>query len=279
MSIRLMQLVWEQDLSHSRKLLLLSLADQANDNGECYPGIASIARRCGCSDRTVFRSLTELENDGFLERHIMAGGRNLYTLNEERLRQMPLPQPRQNGTPDKMAGRTKCHATPDTVAVTPCQDGSPIEQPPANPNETPAARGHGDEWKLLMKRERDQVAVYMPIPTKLDLRTFSLFLDHRRGIRRELSGPEWMTMRALLEKLAAEGQDLNDSLTLAIGAGLARPVDPRTQRKPAPSANDDLSTADYSTSGTPASQLPAHLRPGADTDVAEPGLELVEDPD
>ena len=53
--------------SGSELLLLLALADMANDEGECWPSVKTLAERCRCSDRTIQRSLSELSELGELE--------------------------------------------------------------------------------------------------------------------------------------------------------------------------------------------------------------------
>lgn len=50
----------------ARKLVLLKLADQANDNGLCWPSYATIAAACEVDRRTVIRHIKQLEKDGFL---------------------------------------------------------------------------------------------------------------------------------------------------------------------------------------------------------------------
>lgn len=47
--------------------MLLKLADQANDYGECWPAQRTIARECGMSRATVQRKLDELKDRGLLE--------------------------------------------------------------------------------------------------------------------------------------------------------------------------------------------------------------------
>ena len=54
------------------KLVLISLADRANDHGQCWPAISTIADDCHCSRRTVERALTYLEEKGFIRRQTRA---------------------------------------------------------------------------------------------------------------------------------------------------------------------------------------------------------------
>ena len=52
-----------------RKLVLVKLADQANDDGECWPSYQSIADACEMSRRTVISHIEWLEEKGFLRRN------------------------------------------------------------------------------------------------------------------------------------------------------------------------------------------------------------------
>lgn len=68
MSIKALQWAWEQNVPNSsRKLVLLALADRANDDGECWPGIASLSEKCSISRSTLIRAVEDLEEQGLLE--------------------------------------------------------------------------------------------------------------------------------------------------------------------------------------------------------------------
>ncbi len=77
MSIRIMNLVWEYDLSGvvtgknnlPAKLILLKLADNASDEGYCFPSIGRIAHECSCSRSTVYRILGMLESGKLIKRY------------------------------------------------------------------------------------------------------------------------------------------------------------------------------------------------------------------
>ncbi len=61
-----MNWAWGQALASSAKLVLMSLADAADDQGVCWPSIPTVARKCCLSTRTVQRILQELVAEGFL---------------------------------------------------------------------------------------------------------------------------------------------------------------------------------------------------------------------
>lgn len=77
MSVRVMAMCWEIPLDSSTKLLLLALADHANDSGKSvYPGNARLARKVSLSIRQVQNLLGHLEAHGFVKREkYLRGGR------------------------------------------------------------------------------------------------------------------------------------------------------------------------------------------------------------
>ena len=77
-----MQRVWETPCdSASQKLVLLALADNANDESVCWPSIATIARKCDLSARGVQTQIRKLENSRILNIETSTGrSSNLYIL-------------------------------------------------------------------------------------------------------------------------------------------------------------------------------------------------------
>jgi hypothetical protein len=64
MSVHITSAVWKQSkAAGNARLIMLSLADQANDDGLCWPSIDNIAKRVLLSQATVYRLLNELEFD------------------------------------------------------------------------------------------------------------------------------------------------------------------------------------------------------------------------
>lgn len=61
MSVKLMSTVWDlQTESHTQKLVLLALADNANDSSACWPSIKNIAAKCNLSVRAVYNQIDRL---------------------------------------------------------------------------------------------------------------------------------------------------------------------------------------------------------------------------
>jgi len=81
MSIKLMSEVFNvQGISHAQKLLLLALADAANDEGVCWPSIHRLASKAMVEERSVTRMLAELELRGFVVRELRSGRSTMYTV-------------------------------------------------------------------------------------------------------------------------------------------------------------------------------------------------------
>ena len=59
---------WEQPITPSQKLVLLSLADRSDEDGICWPGTRNVEKRTGLSRATVKRALAQLETIGAIER-------------------------------------------------------------------------------------------------------------------------------------------------------------------------------------------------------------------
>jgi hypothetical protein len=72
--------VWDLDLPDSDKIVLLALADCANDEGHCWPSVASLVRKCSKSERTIQASIKRLVDEGLLVRREVPGKGCNYTV-------------------------------------------------------------------------------------------------------------------------------------------------------------------------------------------------------
>ena len=69
MSVHISSRAWlVQGISFAEKLVLLKLADMANDEGVCWPSNATIAAQCGLDARSVRRIVARLEGLGLVKR-------------------------------------------------------------------------------------------------------------------------------------------------------------------------------------------------------------------
>jgi hypothetical protein len=61
-----MNWAWGQALTPTLKLVLMALADAADDQGVCWPSVSTLARKCTVSTRTVQRALRTLVDQNLL---------------------------------------------------------------------------------------------------------------------------------------------------------------------------------------------------------------------
>ena len=131
MSIKLMSAAWDIPLENGGdKFVLVSLSDQANDDGVCWPSIKTIAGRCCMSERSVTNHIRNLEKLGLLSVE-SGGGRfsNRYKIE--------LNGPMQNlqGTPATVA-RHPCNGFHAPLQNLPCTPATVANDPKYNPNIT-----------------------------------------------------------------------------------------------------------------------------------------------
>jgi hypothetical protein len=115
MSIRVMSQVWDLALPAFEKLVLLALADCANDEGECWPSVSTLKRKTGAGERTIQRSIRALETLGIVERVETYGKSNRYWIHPRHIDTPATAAPRQAGTPPPPDRR----GTPATAAPNP----------------------------------------------------------------------------------------------------------------------------------------------------------------
>ena len=81
MSVFISSAVWKiSSLSSTQKFVFISLADQANDEGICYPTIRSISKRTSLSDRAIRAAIKHLEKNNFLRVEKVPGRASNYVL-------------------------------------------------------------------------------------------------------------------------------------------------------------------------------------------------------
>lgn len=87
--MRRLDSLYRAELPHRAVSVYLYLAERANENGECWPAIPTIAKELNLSLSTVRRALRDLRSAGFLvtqQRYRKHGGKSslLYTLISEK---------------------------------------------------------------------------------------------------------------------------------------------------------------------------------------------------
>jgi hypothetical protein len=124
-----MNWAWQQALTPTLKLLLMALADAADNQGVCWPSISTLAKKCSVSTRTVQRSLRVLIDSGLLTAESRRRRDGSSTSNRYRL----LITEGDNLSPPRGAGDTLpsqgCQGDPD-VPVTPGTTNRIVIDPP-----------------------------------------------------------------------------------------------------------------------------------------------------
>lgn len=152
MSLKLMTKAFDIRVgNHLRKLVLIKLADNASDQGECWPSYGYIANQCECSKSAVREHIAALIELGLVSKENRLGGNagkgnksNVYRLNLDN----PVPP---ESTPPMSYGDTPMpsHGTPVPPESTPpmpprgtriCHSFEPVKEPVIEPNSigTPA---------------------------------------------------------------------------------------------------------------------------------------------
>lgn len=104
-----MTAAWELDLTSTHKLVFLALADNANEDGNCWPSIATIARKSCLTQRCVQKAIREMVKAGIISIREKSGHSNSYKLTPER--GSPLPPKDVHPTPERGTGDPRTRFT------------------------------------------------------------------------------------------------------------------------------------------------------------------------
>ncbi len=193
MSIELMSAAWRANLPTGRKIVLLSLCDNANDQGECYPSIATISARCGVGERSVYRYIDEFEQVGAVRRENRVGRSTIYHID---------------------ASKFGAFLTPATVAPTPATVAPPVPatvapitiiEPSKNqiPNTTRAQKNGAIACAIFSVDDVD-ADVWSDFVKLRKAKKSPLTKTAVDGIRREAERAGW-TMQAAIAECCARG--------------------------------------------------------------------------
>jgi hypothetical protein len=185
-----MSLVWDATLPPMEKLVLLALADCANDEGHCWPSATTLMRKSGQGERTVRRCIQSLIKNGHLTQQIRSGTSSVFTVH-----------PCQSGTPARAAPLPDRPQTPARAAPKPLVTVISSEAKASSPRvKFPAPPGVFDEqWKAFRGQRKKE----------LNARSYTLICNK-------------------LLKLAEDGWPPGDMLDLAIERGWETVFAPRT---------------------------------------------------
>lgn len=146
-----------------RKLVLIKLADNANDKGECWPSYQHIADQCEISRRSVINHIKALEDDGLLIKQsrpgtFKANASNIYIIKLDGAN----PAHGESPAPSHSAGAASCSESP---ALPPSAGAAPRTshslEPVNEPKEPVCVFTESFEtfWKLYPKKVNKKKAL------------------------------------------------------------------------------------------------------------------------
>lgn len=142
MSTIIMAACWPlEGMSPAQKAVLISLADQASDDGVCWPGVGTIAKRTCLSERAVQEALAWLQAVGLVFRTYRANTSTSYTVSPKNYDPTKAPAPRgraknrgADGAPGANGAPPADGAPGGADGAPPGANGAPPEVRMAHPN-------------------------------------------------------------------------------------------------------------------------------------------------
>jgi hypothetical protein len=199
MSTLMLSACWRLNLTPAVKLVLISLADQANDDGVSWPGVNSIAKRTCLSERTVQRSIADLVELGLLQRRERPGTSSVYHITPLAFR---------TGTEAILRGDTAAPRQADT-------EGVPREHP-RGATPTPEGRHPGTLSVIEPSMNRHRTKAAPDAPPWLPAELWADFEKMRKAKRAPLTDRARALMWRRLEKLEAAGENIAAMLEQSI---------------------------------------------------------------
>lgn len=203
MSIRQMTVAWKARCqTHTQKLVLLALADNASDEGECWPSVTTLAEKCDLSRQSVIDQIHDFEGMGWL-RVIRGHGRsNRYRLSipvndfdqsTGTTSQPPLP-PVVNGIDHHQSTRL----------TTPVNAVDPNRQEPSGESSKEPPRTVAKKATIL-KPESNPIAIPPQLAGEDFEKAWHEWADYRRQMKLKAYLP--IGAQKLLAELSAIGKD------------------------------------------------------------------------
>lgn len=217
-----MQLVWTTTLPAPKKLVLLALADNANDEGDCYPSVATLSSKCSLSERAVQYAITDLVGQGHVSREVRSGRSTVYKVH-----------PRTSCTPALDAPVQDMHPTPASGAPHPRTSCTHNHQITVNEPSRRAASGGPKNSSA-----RDPAGEKAPEETTLDK---ALFAEARKVFGQSIGGQINTAIRLkgkawivdVIEACRAKDQEAARAYLAAAMRGVSKPNEAQ-QRKAIP---------------------------------------------
>lgn len=221
MSIALMTLAWKSSYQAGKKLVLLALCDNANDQGECFPSVSMLVEKCSMSERSVFNHIADLEKDGAIKRNSRTGRSTIYQIDP-----CKFCTPEQPLTPATVAEVQPL--TPANSAPLPLQ---PLHHTPAMVAPTPATVAPitiKEPSRNQIPNTKDKAQAPIVLPDWLPLDSWGAFMQTRK--KKKAADTPYAIGLILkdLTKFHSAGHDIAEILNKSIKGGWSDVYEPKT---------------------------------------------------
>ncbi|WP_210713298.1 helix-turn-helix domain-containing protein [Pseudomonas sp. MWU349] len=186
-----------------RKLVLIKLADNASDMGECWPSYQHIADQCEISKRSVMNHITALCEAGLLRKEIRKGGpkgnsSNVYFLTLEGGSEPPAPgvvqQIHQGGAAGSPPSESPALGGSAGAAPRTSHSSEPVNEPVIEPiaPQASAKVATGQVVPFIAQQPRCEIPADMPGPKDQSCKTFKAWANYAMAYRkRHGAWPVW----------------------------------------------------------------------------------------
>lgn len=166
--------VWALQLPDSQKIVLLALADTANDEGHCWPSMLTLARKCSKSQRTVQGVIKTLVEAGHVTRRERAGHGCEYWVHPRKDCTPVAVAPPQGLHPAVTAPRSQRRGPPQPLRDTPA---AAADKPSKNHHEPSEDSRHDGDPALSVS---EIVEGWNDLASRCGLATVAKLTDQRR---------------------------------------------------------------------------------------------------
>ncbi|MFJ2336950.1 helix-turn-helix domain-containing protein [Pseudomonas protegens] len=186
-----------------RKLVLIKLADNASDMGECWPSYQHIADQCEISKRSVMNHITALCEAGLLRKEIRKGGpkgnsSNVYFLTLEGGSEPPAPgvvqQIHQGGAAGSPPSESPALGGSAGAAPRTSHSSEPVNEPVIEPiaPQASAKVATGQVVPFAAQQPRCEIPADMPGPKDQSCKTFKAWANYAMAYRKHHGAwPVW----------------------------------------------------------------------------------------
>lgn len=205
MSTMVMAACWPLQMPPTPKAVLMSLADNANDDGQCWPSIATICQRTCFGKTAVIEAIAWLESVGRLTADRSNGRHSKYQI---------IPNLDLFDGQNQTASRTGAPAEPVREANRLEQNRTACRTPPVRQADTnrqePKARSKAEAEAKAPPPAKKPPAAREPIPEPpgwVDVEAWHGFVEMRKRLRFPLTARAATLIFHELEKLRTKGHD------------------------------------------------------------------------